>query len=179
MGCSNHTIVPIAQVRDCSSRIKLSLILQQLSLLLEIIYHPLIAITRLSLCFQFIRIFVIGHDAKFWCIQGFIWINMIYYLSYFFVSIFQCNHIAKNCYSHCIAPGICTCQQSGKYCCLQFSLLEHCKSFFSAFFFFFFFFFFWHNQNTYSNGKLGLLWQASYAWSTALLIGLVVMQLLI
>ena len=89
-------IVPFAQVCDCSSRMKLSLILQQLSLLLEIIYHSLIAITRLSLCFQFIRIFVIGHDAKFWCIQGFIWINMMYYLSCFFVSIFQCNHIAKN-----------------------------------------------------------------------------------
>lgn len=77
-------------------QLELSLILQQLSLLLEIIYHPLIAITKLSLCFQFIRIFVIGHDARFWTIQGFLWINMMYYLSCFVVSIFQCNPIAKN-----------------------------------------------------------------------------------
>lgn len=68
----------------------------QLSLLLEIIYHPLIAITRLSICFQFIRIFVVGHNARFWCIQGFISVNMMYYLAVFFVSIFQCKPIAKN-----------------------------------------------------------------------------------
>lgn len=67
-----------------------------MSLLLEIIYHPLIATTRLSICFQFIRIFVIGHDTRFRCIQGFIWINMMYYLSCFFVSIFSCQPIAKN-----------------------------------------------------------------------------------
>ena len=52
--------------------------------------------TRLSICFQFIRIFVIGHDARFWCIQGFIWINMMYYLACIFLNTIQCNPIAKN-----------------------------------------------------------------------------------
>ena len=85
-------------------------IARQLSLLLEIIYHPVIAITRLSICLQFIHIFVVGHSARFWCIQGFILVSMMYYLAEFFVRIFQCKPIAKNWNpalpGHCIQYGV-------------------------------------------------------------------------
>lgn len=71
------------------------LILKQLTHIIEILYHPLIAITKLSICLQFIRIFVVDHGTKFWSIQIFICVNMFYYLARFFISIFQCNPRAK------------------------------------------------------------------------------------
>lgn len=71
------------------------LILKQMTHIIEILYHPLIAITKLSICLQFLRIFVVDHGTKFWCIQTFICVNMFYYLARFFISIFQCDPRAK------------------------------------------------------------------------------------
>ncbi len=70
--------------------------LKQLSHILEILYHPFIAITKLSICLQFIRIFVVDRGTKFWFIQAFIWINMFYYLACLFVTILQCQPRAKS-----------------------------------------------------------------------------------
>ena len=61
----------------------------------EILYPPLIATTRLSICLQFIRIFVLNRDKKFWCLQVFIWVNILYFIALFFVTIFQCTPRAK------------------------------------------------------------------------------------
>ncbi|KAK0508112.1 hypothetical protein JMJ35_009196 [Cladonia borealis] len=61
----------------------------------EVLYPPVIALVKLSICLQLIRIFVANHGKEFWCIQIFIWINMSYFLTLTFFSIFQCNPIAK------------------------------------------------------------------------------------
>lgn len=74
---------------------ELYLILKQLTHTIEILYHPLIAITKLSICLQFIHIFVVDRGTKFWSMQVFICANMFYYLARFFISIFQCSPSAK------------------------------------------------------------------------------------
>ena len=61
----------------------------------EVLYAPLIAITRLSICLQFNHIFVLNRDKKFWYLQIFIWVNMLYFIALLFVTIFQCTPRAK------------------------------------------------------------------------------------
>ena len=61
----------------------------------EMLYPPLIAITKLSICLQYIHIFVLNREKKFWYLQGFIWINMLYFIACFFVTTFQCVPRAK------------------------------------------------------------------------------------
>ena len=62
---------------------------------MEILYPIVIAVTKLSICLQLIRIFVIGRGKSFWCIQLFIWVNMSYFVACFFISLFQCTPRAK------------------------------------------------------------------------------------
>jgi hypothetical protein len=56
-----------------------------------------IALTKLSICLQLIRIFAINMErgARFWAMQSFIWINMLYFMACFWVSLFQCRPIDK------------------------------------------------------------------------------------
>ncbi|KAF7884301.1 uncharacterized protein EAF02_004637 [Botrytis sinoallii] len=56
----------------------------------EVVYPPLIALTKLSICIQFLHIFVPERGIKYWGVQVFIWINMLYFVACFFVSLFQC-----------------------------------------------------------------------------------------
>ena len=73
----------------------LSLISKQWANVSEILYPPLVAITRLSICLQFIHIFVLNRDKKFWYLHIFIWVNIMYFTVFFFVTIFQCTPRAK------------------------------------------------------------------------------------
>lgn len=58
----------------------------------EIMYPIIIALAKLSICIQFLHIFVPDHNTKrFWILQAFIWINMSWFFACFFISIFQCS----------------------------------------------------------------------------------------
>ena len=70
-----------------------------------IAYPPIIALVKLSICLQFIHIFVVNRGKEFWCIHIFIWINISYFLALAFFSIFQCKPITKNW--HPELPGRC------------------------------------------------------------------------
>ncbi|KAI9645555.1 hypothetical protein NHQ30_006297 [Ciborinia camelliae] len=41
----------------------------------EVMYPPLIALTKLSICIQFLHIFVPGRTTKYWCVQQFSWLG--------------------------------------------------------------------------------------------------------
>lgn len=60
-----------------------------------LVYPPAIILTKLSICLQYIQIFVVGHDKAFWCIQAFVWVNILYYVICFFIIAFQCVPVAK------------------------------------------------------------------------------------
>ncbi len=68
---------------------------KQLGDIYEILYFPAIAITKLSICLQYLSIFVLNREKKFWCLQLFIFINMFYFTATLLVTIFQCTPRAK------------------------------------------------------------------------------------
>lgn len=71
------------------------LIPKQLANVWESLYQPVIATTKLSICLQYLSIFVLSREKKFWYLQTFIWINMLYFATVLFVTVFQCNPRAK------------------------------------------------------------------------------------
>lgn len=81
------------------------LISHQLLTIFEVLNPPVIALTKLSICLQFIRLFVPLHSAKYWSIQAFIWINMLYFVSCFFITLFQC--IPREKIWDPLVPGTC------------------------------------------------------------------------
>ena len=70
-----------------------------------VLYPPIIALVKLSICLQLIHIFVVNRGKEFWCIHIFIWTNMSYFVTLTFFSIFQCKPIAK--YWDLELPGHC------------------------------------------------------------------------
>ena len=58
-------------------------------------YPFLIAITKLSICLQFIKIFGLNRNKKFWFLQAFILVNLLYFIATIFITTFQCTPRAK------------------------------------------------------------------------------------
>jgi large subunit ribosomal protein L36e len=74
----------------------------------EVGYAPVIYFTKLSILLQFLRIFVPRRGGRtFYCIHALIWLNLIYYILYFFTTLFLCvpqrkmwePHIPGRCFS--------------------------------------------------------------------------------
>ena len=96
MGCPNHKIGFLGAGKSRTRAGMASFLTsKQWANVSEVLYSPLIAITRLSICLQFAHIFVLNRDKKFWYLQVFICVNMLYFTAYFFATIFQCTPRAK------------------------------------------------------------------------------------
>lgn len=61
----------------------------------EVLYPPLIGLTKLSICLQYAHIFVLNRDKRFWYLQGFMVVNTLYFIACFTVTIFRCSPRAK------------------------------------------------------------------------------------
>ncbi|KAI9705288.1 MAG: hypothetical protein M1820_005287 [Bogoriella megaspora] len=67
----------------------------QESFAIELIYCMTFPLVRLSICLQFISIFVPFRDNKFWTILGIVLANVLFYIAGFFVSLLQCIPLKK------------------------------------------------------------------------------------
>lgn len=61
----------------------------------EVFYPLIIAIVKLSICLQVIRIFAARRDFNFWLIWGFTILQVIWFFCCFWVSLFQCTPVQK------------------------------------------------------------------------------------
>jgi hypothetical protein len=108
--CFSHTCDVIRKGQPTISKLEEILTSNKWGAISEIVYPPVIALTKLSICLQFLRLFVPQHTAKFWCVQAFVWTNMLYFVACFFISIFQCTPREK--IWDPLVPGTCVNYQS-------------------------------------------------------------------
>ena len=64
---------------------------EQFCYLEESAYPLVVGLAKLSICVQYLHIFVIQRDIRFWCITIFMFINGAYFFSCLFITVFQCN----------------------------------------------------------------------------------------
>ena len=90
-------MIPLAKVSRQSThgRATPGLTLGKWANIFEIFYPFLIAITKLSICLQFIQIFGLNRNKKFWFLQVFILVNLLYFTATVFITTFQCTPRAK------------------------------------------------------------------------------------
>ena len=63
---------------------------------LEVLYPPIVLLTKLSILFQFIQIFIPSrHGYDYRLVQCIMWINGLYFTACFFISVFQCTPRSK------------------------------------------------------------------------------------
>ncbi|KAF7114302.1 hypothetical protein CNMCM5793_008254 [Aspergillus hiratsukae] len=77
----------------------------------QIVYGPLICITKLSILLLYLRVFAPSFRSKtFFCIHALIWLNLGFYFADTFVKIFECSPRAKiwdkSLKGHCININI-------------------------------------------------------------------------
>ncbi len=64
---------------------------KQLANVEQILYGPLIFLTKLSILLQYLRIFVPNHAGKlYYTVQFMIWLNLLFYIAATLVEIFTC-----------------------------------------------------------------------------------------
>ena len=59
----------------------------------EIMYPPILLVTKISICVQLQRLLVPLRNKTYWAVRYFIWINMSYYTCVIFITVFQCKPI--------------------------------------------------------------------------------------
>ena len=58
----------------------------------DIVYSLALLFTKLSILLLILRVFcTVRRDLCYWCTQGLIWLNSIFYTVYFFIPIFSCT----------------------------------------------------------------------------------------
>ncbi|KAF2230506.1 hypothetical protein EV356DRAFT_340296 [Viridothelium virens] len=61
----------------------------------EVMYPIVLAITKISICLQFMNIFTPSYTRKYRLIQGFIFLNSSLFIASFFIALLQCNPRAR------------------------------------------------------------------------------------